>query len=422
MGGNGGVRSGLSRWVLMTGMGDRRFDLVLHGATGYVGRLAAAELVGRSGGLRIALSARNEQRLRAVQDELGGVDWPLLVTDAKDAAAVAALAPQTAVVATTVGPYQRYGLPLVRACAEHGTSYCDLTGETSFVRVSAAAAHRRAVETGARIVHSAGFDSVPSDLGVWMLYEQARADGEGTLGETVAVLASARGGVSGGTIESVRLIVQETSHPARRHQLSDPYALSPDRSADPDGADERDPMLPAWDRLLGGWVAANPFGPHDSRIVRRTNALLGHPYGPRFRYRERLGVGGGPAAPLVAGLLTAGMGALVAGLRVAPTRALLDRVLPGPGQGPSEKTRAEGHFRVEVHTVTSTGARYVATVAADADPGYGATAIMFAETALSLAQDNLSGPGGVLTPAAALGGHLVERLRGRGFILSVRRC
>ena len=176
----------------MTGMGDRRFDLVLHGATGYVGRLAAAELVGRSGGLRIALSARNEQRLRAVQDELGGVDWPLLVTDAKDAAAVAALAPQTAVVATTVGPYQRYGLPLVRACAEHGTSYCDLTGETSFVRVSAAAAHRRAVETGARIVHSAGFDSVPSDLGVWMLYEQARADGEGTLGETVAVLASAR--------------------------------------------------------------------------------------------------------------------------------------------------------------------------------------------------------------------------------------
>jgi short subunit dehydrogenase-like uncharacterized protein len=405
----------------MTGMGDRRFDLVLHGATGYVGRLAAAELAGRSGGLRIALSARNEQRLRAVQDELG-VDWPLLVTDAKDAAAVAALAPQTAVVATTVGPYQRYGLPLVRACAEHGTSYCDLTGETSFVRVSAAAAHRRAVETGARIVHSAGFDSVPSDLGVWMLYEQARADGEGTLGETVAVLASARGGVSGGTIESVRLIVQETSHPARRHQLSDPYALSPDRSADPDGADERDPMLPAWDRLLGGWVAPSPFGPHDSRIVRRTNALLGHPYGPRFRYRERLGVGGGPAAPLVAGLLTAGMGALVAGLRFAPTRALLDRVLPGPGQGPSEKTRAEGHFRVEVHTVTSTGARYVATVAADADPGYGATAIMFAETALSLAQDNLSGPAGVLTPAAALGGHLVERLRGRGFILSVRRC
>ena len=263
----------------MTGMGDRRFELVLHGATGYVGRLAAAELARGPGGLRIALSARNEQRLRAVQDELG-VDWPLLVTDAKDAAAVAALAPQTAVVATTVGPYQRYGLPLVRACADHGTSYCDLTGETSFVRVSAAAAHRRAVETGARIVHSAGFDSVPSDLAVWMLYEQARVDGEGTLGETALVLASARGGVSGGTIESLRLIVQETSHPARHDQLSDPYALSPDRSADPDGADERDPMLPAWDRLLGRWVAPSPFGPHDSRIVRRTNALLGYPFGP----------------------------------------------------------------------------------------------------------------------------------------------
>jgi short subunit dehydrogenase-like uncharacterized protein len=399
---------------------ERRFDLVLHGATGYVGRLTARHLAERAGGGRIALSGRSEQRLRDVRDELG-VDWPLVVTDATDPASVSRLAARTAVVATTVGPYHRYGLPLVRACAEHGTSYCDLTGETLFVRASADAAHAQAAATGARIVHSAGFDSVPSDLGVWLLHEQVRADGEGTLGETVFALVSARGGVSGGTIDSVRAELQEMADPAQRRVLADPYALSPDRSADPSGAGEGDSLLPGPDPVLGRWVAAYPFGPHDSRIVRRSNALLGHAYGPGFRYRERLAVGGGPAAPVVAGLITAGMGAFVAGMRLPLTRQLLDHVLPAPGRGPSARTRSGGHFRVEVHTVTSTGARYVATVAADADPGYGATAVIFGEAALSLAQDDLTGPGGVLTPAAALGGHLVARLRDRGLDLSVRR-
>jgi short subunit dehydrogenase-like uncharacterized protein len=399
---------------------DRRLDLVLHGATGYVGRLTARHLVERSGGLWVGLSGRSEQRLRSVREELG-VDWPLLVTDATDRASVAELAAGSAVVATTVGPYQRYGLPLVEACAEHGTAYCDLTGETLFVRASADAAHQRAVATGARIVHSAGFDSVPSDLGVWLLHDQVRADGAGTLGETVLVLVSARGGVSGGTVESMRAVVEEMTDPAQRRVLADPYALSPDRSADPSGAGERDPLLPGRDPLLRRWVAPYPFGPHDSRIVRRSNALLGHAYGPGFRYRERLAIGGGPAAPVLAGLVTAGMGVFVAGMRLPPTRALLDRLLPATGQGPSERTRTTGYFRVDVHTVTSTGARYVATVAADADPGYGATAVIFAETALALAQDDLTGPGGVLTPAAALGGQLVTRLRDRGLELSVRR-
>ena len=406
-------------------MSDRRLDLVLHGATGYVGRLTARHLAERAAGLRIGLSGRSEQRLRTVRDELGA-DWPLLITDATDRASVADLAAASEVIATTVGPYRRYGLPLVEACAEQGTSYCDLTGETLFVRASADAAHARAVATGARIVHSAGFDSVPSDLGVWLLYDRVRADGAGTLGETVLVLVSARGGVSGGTVESARTVVEDMADQGQRRLLADPYALSPDRAADPSGAGERDPLLPGRDPLLRRWVAPYPFGPHDSRIVRRSNALLGHVYGPGFRYRERLAVGGGPAAPALAGLATAGMAAFVAGMRLPPTRALLDRLLPTAGQGPSERSRTTGYFRIEVHTITSTSGRYVATVAADADPGYGATAVIFGEAALSLAQDDLTGPGpagpgGVLTPAAALGGHLVNRLREQGLELSVRR-
>jgi short subunit dehydrogenase-like uncharacterized protein len=399
---------------------DRRLDLILHGATGYVGRLTAGHLAERAAGLRVGLSGRSEQRLRSVRDELG-VDWPLLVADAGDRASMAELAAASAVVATTVGPYRTHGLPLVEACAEHGTSYCDLTGETLFVRASADAAHQRAVATRARIVHSAGFDSVPSDLGVWLLHDRVRADGAGTLAGTVLVLVSARGGISGGTVESVRGVVEDMADPTQRRVLADPYALSPDRGADPSGAGERDPLLPGRDPLLHRWVAPYPLGPHNSRIVRRSNALLGHAYGPGFRYRELLAIGGGPAAPVLAGLVTAGMAAFAAGMRLPPTRTLLDRLLPAAGEGPSERTRTTGHFRVELHTVTSTGARYVATVAADADPGYGATAEIFGEAALSLAQDDLTGPGGVLTPAVALGDHLVNRLRNRGLELSVRR-
>jgi len=395
-------------------------DLVLHGATGFVGQLVAAELAAHGSG-GIGLSGRSEERLRAVRDELG-VDWPLLVTDAHDPASVAALAAGTKVVATTVGPYHRYGLPLVEACAAAGTSYCDLTGETLFVRRSHEVAHERARATGARIVHSAGFDSVPSDLGVLLLHERVRADGEGTLGETALVLVSVKGGVSGGTVDSARAELAElTADPGARKILADPYALSPDRGADPAGRDEKDPMLPGRNPLLDRWVAPYPFGPHDSRIVRRSNALLGHAYGPGFRYSEHLAVGGGPAGPVVAGLVTVGLGAFAGGMRFGPTRAVLDRVLPSPGSGPSEQRRKSGHFRVEVHTRTSTGARYVATVAAQGDPGYAATAVIFAEAGLSLALDPLDSPGGVLTPAAAIGAPLIQRLQDRGLTLSTER-
>jgi short subunit dehydrogenase-like uncharacterized protein len=395
-------------------------DLVLHGATGFVGRLVAAELAAHGGGA-IGLSGRSEERLAAVRDELG-VDWPLLVTDSHDPASVAALARSTRVVATTVGPYHRYGLPLVEACAAAGTSYCDLTGETLFVRRSHEVAHARARETGARIVHSAGFDSVPSDLGVLLLHERAQLDGEGTLGDTALILVSVKGGVSGGTVDSARAeFAEAAADPAARKALADPYALSPDRAADPSGADEKDPLLPGRNQLLGRWVAPYPFGPHDSRIVRRSNALLGHAYGPGFRYREHLAVGTGPAAPVLAGLVTAGLGAFAGAMRFGPSRAVLDRVLPDPGDGPSEKQRRSGHFQIEVHTRTSTGARYVATVAAEGDPGYAATAVIFGEAALSLAGDELDPPGGVLTPAVALGDHLIQRLRDRGLTLATDR-
>ncbi|MGB8649784.1 MAG: saccharopine dehydrogenase NADP-binding domain-containing protein [Mycobacteriales bacterium] len=402
-------------------MSNRDHDVVLHGATGFVGRLTARHLATYKGEAKVALSGRSKDRLERVRDELG-VDWPLIVADAADECSLAELAASTKAVATTVGPYAKYGLPLVRACAEAGTSYADLTGEVLFVRDSAEAADKLARETGARIVNSAGFDSIPSDLGVLLLHERVAADGEGTLEDTVLLLVSMRGGVSGGTIDSLRTQLDVVkADPSLRALLADPYSLSPDRAAEPDLGKESDVMIPTKDPLLDRWVAPFVMAPYNTRVVRRSNALLGHAYGPSFRYREVMGVGSSPLAPVLAGGVTAGLGALVAGMALPPTRALLDRVLPKPGSGPSEKVQRTGHFRVEVHTRTSTGARYVATVAAKGDPGYAATAVMLGESALCLATDELSSPGGVLTPAVAMGDRLAQRLRARGFELSVAR-
>jgi short subunit dehydrogenase-like uncharacterized protein len=289
-----------------------------------------------------------------------------------------------------------------------------------FVRDSAAENHKVAVDSGARIVHATGFDSVPSDLGVWLLHDQVTRDGEGTLGDTVLVVRSLRGGVSGGTIDSMRTIVDAVkADGSLRSVMADPHALSPDRVAEPE--EQRDVMTPTRDPLLGQWVAPFVMASYNTRIVRRTNALLGHAYGPGFRYREVMSVGTSPLAPVLAGGVTAGLGLLTAGMALPGARQLLDRVLPKPGEGPSEKARENGHFRCEVHTVTSTGARYVSTVAAQGAPGYAATAVMFGDSGLSLAVDPLTSGGGVLTPAVAMGQHLVDRLRARGFELAVRR-
>ena len=405
----------------------RDLDVVVYGATGFAGVLVAEHLAAHAPeGTRIALAGRSPARLEAVRERLG-VDWPVLVADAAAEGDLAKLAAAAHVVLTTVGPYAKYGRALAHACAEAGTDYVDITGEVLFARASADENHELARSTGARIVHSCGFDSIPSDIGVHVLHALVLADGAGELTDTTLVVTSMRGGASGGTIDSMRHQLDEvkTDRDLRRLAAS-PYSLSPDRAREPDlGRQEDLVTLPgrAVDPALRGTLAPFFMAPYNTRIVRRSNALRDWAYGRRFRYREVLSVGSSRLSPVLAAVTKLGLGTLVVGLSLAPTRAVLDRLLPKPGDGPDEESRRQGHFTVDLYTTTTTGARYTARVKAKGDPGYAATAVMLGESALALVHNRAElpeSPGGVLTPATGIGDALVGRLRAAGLEISAR--
>jgi len=407
--------------------GDRDLDVVLFGATSFVGRLTAEYLSHATPeGARIGLAGRSHERLRDVRSSLAGgaSGWPLFVADTTDPSSLAALAGAAHAVATTVGPYRRYGMPVLEACATAGTHYADLTGEVLFMREAIDRFDAVAARSGARIVHSCGFDSIPSDLGVLLLHEAATADGAGQLEDTTLVVQAMRGGLSGGTIASLKGTVDDAGHDRELARvLEDPYSLSPARAAEPRLGRESDPRGVKREQDLGGWVGPFIMGQINTRVVRRSSALQDWAYGPRFRYRELMGFGSGPLAPVLAGAMAGGAGALQAGLSFGPTRAMLDRVLPSPGQGPSARSREHGYFRIEIHARTSSGTRYVCRIAAQGDPGYKATAVMLGESALCLAldADRLPPRAGVMTPATAMGDVLVERLRAAGQTFEVER-
>ena len=415
---------------------ERNLDIVLFGATGFVGALTAAHLAEHAPeDARIALAGRSRTKLETTRAEVGGraLDWELVVVDATDVAGLQSLAARTTVLVSTVGPYAAYGKEVVRACAEQGTHYADLTGEVLFVRWSLDEVDARARDTGAAIVHACGFDSVPSDLGVLVTAQRAAADDAGELGETTLLVRSMKGGVSGGTIDSSRQqAIAARADPSVRRTLSDPYALSPFRSEEPSGGGrprqggivgtlrryvpiDRDPATGRW---TGPFVMAS----FNTRIVRLSNTLSGWSYGRDFRYREATDFGSGPMSPLLAGGMAIGLGGLVTGLAYGPTRAVLDRVLPKPGEGPGAAQRAAGRFRMEIRSTTTHGRRYRTKVGADYDPGYGGTAVMFGQAALSLALDGAEAVprrAGVCTPATAMGEVLVDRLREHGFTFDV---
>jgi short subunit dehydrogenase-like uncharacterized protein len=426
----GRLRSGSVGLVTAT---PREFDIVLYGATGFVGKLTAEYLAQAGKGVRVALAGRSTERLLAVRNSLGesAQSWPVLTADASSPSTLDDMAARTQVVITTVGPYARYGLPLVAACAAAGTDYADLTGEANFIRESIDLYHKQAADTGARIVHSCGFDSIPSDLSVYALYRAAQNDSAGELADTDFVVRSFSGGVSGGTVASlIGVLDAASSDPDLRRDLADPYTLSTDRGAEPELG--RQPDLP-WRRgrqiapeLAGLWTGGFMMAPINTRVVRRSNALLDWAYGRQFRYTEHMSLGSSPVAPLASAVMS-GIGNATNGLggryfRLLPRR-LVDRVAPKPGSGPSAAARERGYYRIETYASTTSGARYVARMEQRGDPGYKATSVLLGECGIALAadRDKLSDLRGVLTPAAAMGDALLARFPAAGVSLRTER-
>ncbi len=386
-------------------MTDREFDLVLFGATGFTGRLVG-DYLAKQKPKRWAIAGRNRDKLDAL-----GFGVPIIVVDAMDPAACAAVAKRTRVVCTTVGPYTKYGAALAAACAEAGTHYCDLTGEVNFMRASIDANHERARKSGARIVHACGFDSIPSDLGAWATQQEFHRRYGRYASKVSAFYGESSGGMSGGTAASGFAIADAMSDPAVRRVLRNPYALDPD----PDGQHPKvDTRIAGWDSNLKMFFVPFFMAATNGPVVRRGHALAGHPWGQDFSYREVMSTPGNPRGAVMAATVTAGLGALAAAMKRPRLRAMLQKRAPQPGEGPSPEKRAKGHWKVRFFAEDGNDRLLYIVADPAGDPGYQSTAKMLGESALCLAYDKLPASGGCLTPSVAMNGALVERLRKAG--------
>lgn len=410
---------------------DRQYDLVVWGATGVAGRLVSEYLTEQYAPdtLALALGGRDPDRLASLAADLTrrSDEWndvPTVMGDAMAAERLREIARSTRVVCTTVGPYTKYGSPLVGACVETGTDYCDLTGEVNWMREMIDRYHDEAVDAGTRIVHSCGFDSVPADIGT-ALVQSFAAEEFDTHCEIVRIyVENVNGAVSGGTLASVAEMFEAAStDPVARQAFRNPYSLAP--PGERHGVDPGEQRWPRTDPFRSVWTAPSPMAVANERVIRRSNALLGYPWGREFRCGEVVPTGRGLGGAATASTIAGGLRLFTGAMSVGRVRSGLRRVVfPDPGEGPSREQVQTGHFTVRVfgRGTTADGPVTVeAEFGADLDPGYGATARMLGESAMCLLSGDTDSPldGGVLTPASGIGTPLVERLRAIGFTATV---
>jgi short subunit dehydrogenase-like uncharacterized protein len=371
----------------------REFDIIVYGATGYTGRLVAEYLKSKTG-LKWAMAGRSADKLAEVRDLVGAAaDTPLIVADASDPASLDAMVKRTKVVLTTVGPYQLYGNELVEACVANGTDYTDLCGEPAWMRQKIDQHEEAAKASGARIVFSAGFDSIPFDLGVLMLQKHCVETFGAPAPRVKGRVRAMKGTFSGGTAASMKATMAAASKdPAVIKYLTNPFSLAGgfEGPAQPAG------NKPEYDESIGSWATSFVMAPINTKNVHRTNALLGQAFGADFVYDEMMLTGPGEQGEAMA-------------KHVASTPMMGGDNDPKPGEGPSKEERDTGFYDVLFIAEYPDGRTAKLSVKGDRDPGYGSTSKMISETAIALSENQ--GAGGVTTPGAALGETLVDRLQ-----------
>ena len=399
---------------------DSEFDIVVWGATGYTGRLAAEKLaarLGNRGDLRWAIGGRNQAKLESLRSKLGAAaaDIPIVTGDSHDAESMDALVARTSVVCSTVGPYAMYGSELVGACVRAGTHYCDLSGEAHWIRKMMDAHEAEAAETGARIVHACGMDSIPSDVGVYFLQQRAKQLHGKPCSRVKMRVTEMAGGFSGGTAASLLHGTEAgRTDPSIGRAMTEPYYLAPEgHRQGPDAPESMRSTKVEYDEDLQVWTKPFFMGPMNTKIVRRTNALLGYPYGEGFRYDEARVVADGLGGRIKAKAEAIGYVAFLAAVASPPSRWLLKKyVLPGSGEGPDQETRESGQWKIVLIGKMDDGRTLRTKVGGEGDPATDSTSRMLVESALCLAKDADKIPvgGGSWTPASAMGDLLLERL------------
>jgi len=399
--------------------GKRPYAVVLYGATSFVGQITAhylTEFLSNAkdkNGAKVtwAIAGRDEEKLNELQSKLASkVD--IIIANSDDAASLDKMTKQTQVIISTVGPYLKYGEPLVKSCAENGTDYVDLTGEAIFIKDMMDKYQDTAKQSGARIVNSCGFDSIPSDLGVYFTQQQA----EEKFGSTCDVIhmrvKAAKGGLSGGTIASMATIFEEVGQDkSRRKQVANPYLLNDDKDAP--NVRQANVSKPEYDDEHKRWLAPFVMASINTRIVHRSNQLLDYEYGRDFKYDEAMWMKDGLKGKLSSYAMSAGLLGFATAMMITPSRELLSKhVLPKSGSGPSKEEQENGYFDIRLFGQTADKDSINTKVTGDKDPGYGSTSRMLAQAALCLAQDISKEEvgGGFWTPASAMGDSLLTRL------------
>ena len=393
---------------------SKEFDIIIWGASGFTGRLVVAYLFKKYGvndNIKWAMAGRDKKKLKQVRFEVADNSLPIIVAEINDETSLKEMIIRTKVICTTVGPYTIYGSKLVSLCVNHGTDYCDLSGEVQWIRKMIDQHHENAKINGVKIVHSCGFDSIPSDMGVYFTQRESKAQKGQLVNKIEMRVAGIRGGISGGTYASLTKVMEQAFLDKEVYKvLTNPYGLNPKGKIE--GDDMRDLNTIIYDEVSKSWIGPFVMAGINTKVVRRSNALSGYAYGKDFRYDEATICGKGLKG-WIKGCLMAIPLLIMTAKPESFLKKITNKILPKPGEGPTKEQREKGFFNLKFYATLKDGSRVLVKVNGDMDPGYGSTSKMLGEAAVCLSKDNLSNVSGVLTPSTAMGDFLLKRLENR---------